>query len=80
MHLAQTIMREIEGIPEERLSSVLAYVRFIRLGLDRDDKQIGRGFDEALTAIRATVNPLNLNEEDIAAEICAVRENHARRT
>jgi hypothetical protein len=76
--LAHTIMQEIEGIPEERLTSVLMYVRFIRLGLDQDDKQIEHRFAQALRSLRATVEEMNITEEDVAAEIRAVRaKNHA---
>ena len=72
-NLEQTIMREISTLPEDRLNEVLRYIRFIKLGLaDRDE--IGKRFDKALESIRARAKEMNITEEDIEAEIRAVRE------
>ena len=72
--LAQTIMHEIEALPEARLPNVLAYVRFLKLGLDADKKEIAARFDKSWARAKARAQTLNLTEADIEAEIRAVRE------
>jgi hypothetical protein len=72
-NLEQTIMREISTLPEDRLNDVLKYIRFIKLGLTESD-EIEKRFDQALDSIRARAKEMNITEEDIEAEIRAVRE------
>ena len=72
-NLEQTIMREISTLPEDRLNDVLKYIRFIKLGLTESD-EIEKRFDKALNSIRARSKEMNITEEDIQAEIRAVRE------
>lgn len=72
-NLEQTIMREISTLPEDRLNDVLKYIRFIKLGL-ADSDEIEKRFDKALKSIRARAKEMNITEEDIEAEIRAVRE------
>lgn len=72
--IAQTIMREIESLPENRLANILAYVRFIKLGLDLDEKEIEERFERSWEQVRARAKKLNITPEDIEAEIRAVRE------
>lgn len=72
-NLEQTIMREISTLPEDRLNEVLRYIRFIKLGL-ADSDEIKKRFDKALESIRARAKEMNITEEDIEAEIRAVRE------
>ena len=70
--LEQTIMLEISTLPETQLADVLKYVRFIKLGLaDSDD--IEKRFDESWERVRARAKELNITQEDIDAEIRAVR-------
>lgn len=72
--LEQTIMREIASLPENRLTSVLAYIRFLKLGLDLDEKQIEERFERSWKQVRARAKQLNITQEDIETEIRAVRE------
>ena len=72
--LEQTILREIATLPENRLTNVLAYIRFIKLGLDLDEKQIEERFEISWKQVRERAKKLNITQEDIDAEIRAVRE------
>jgi hypothetical protein len=72
--LEQTIMREIATLPENRLANVLAYVRFIKLGLDLDEKQVEERFETSWKQVRERAKKLNITPEDIDAEIHAARE------
>jgi hypothetical protein len=72
-NLEQTIMREISTLPESRLPEVLKYIRFIKIGLaDRDE--IEKRFDESWKRVRVRAKEMNITQEDIDAEIRAVRE------
>ena len=73
-NLEQTILREIATLPEDRLSSVLAYIRFLKFGLDMDQEEIERRFEKSWKRVRTRAKKLNLTQEDIDAEIRAVRE------
>lgn len=72
--LEQTIMREISTLPESRRADVLAFIRFLKLSIPRDRKEIEERFDKSLKSIRARAKELNITQEDIDAEIRAVRE------
>jgi len=72
--LEQTIMREIAALPDDRLPNVLAYVRFLRFGLDADDKEIEERFEKSWKRVRARAKRLGITQEDVEAEIRAVRE------
>ena len=72
-NLEQTIMREIAALPESRLTNVLAYVRFLRLGL-ADDAEADRRFDASWKRVRARAKKLKITPDEIEAEIRAVRE------
>ncbi len=72
--LEGAIQREVAALPEACRANVLAYVRFLQLGLDADDAEIERRFDRAVKSIRARAKKLNITPEDIDAEIRAVRE------
>jgi len=72
--LEQAIQREVAALPEARRANVLAYVRFLKLGLDADDAEIEKRYDKAVKSIRARAKKLNITPEDIDAEIRAVRE------
>lgn len=73
-NLEQTIMTEISTLPETRLPDVLAFIRYLKLSIPKEQKEIEERFDEALTSIRARAKDMNLTDEDIEAEIRAVRE------
>ena len=70
--LEQTIMTEISTLPETRLPDVLAFIRYLKLSIPKDQKEIEERFDEALKSIRARAKEMNITDEDIEAEIRAV--------
>lgn len=72
--LEQTIMTEISTLPETRLPDVLAFIRYLKLSIPKDQKELEERFDNALKSIRARAKELNITDEDIEAEIRAVRE------
>ncbi|MCI0553526.1 MAG: hypothetical protein L0287_21480 [Anaerolineae bacterium] len=69
----QTLLEEIATLPEARRADVLAFVRFLKISI-RDDEALEREYDEAIQDARATALKYNITEEDIDAEIRAVRE------
>jgi hypothetical protein len=73
-NLEQTIMREIATLPEARRPDVLAFVRFLKLSIPDEQDELEKRFDKALKSIRARAKKLNITQEDIDAEIRAVRE------
>lgn len=73
-NLEQTIMQEISTLPETRLPDVLAFIRFLKISIPREQKEIEENFDKALKSIRARAAEMNITDEDIAAEIRAVRD------
>jgi len=66
-------MLEISTLQESQLADILKYIRFIKLGLS-DSKEIEKRFDESWKRVRARAKELNITQEDIDAEIRAVRE------
>ncbi|MDQ3004533.1 MAG: hypothetical protein M3R47_04015 [Chloroflexota bacterium] len=73
-NLEQTIMIELSTLPETRYADVLAFIRYLKLSIPRDQKEIEERFDQALKSIRARAKEMNITDEDIEAEIRAVRE------
>ena len=69
----QTLLREIATLPEARQADVLAFVRFLKISLP-DKEKIKADFKEALQDAQATAQKLNITQEDIDAEIRAVRD------
>jgi hypothetical protein len=69
----QTLLREVATLPESRQADVLAFIRFLKISI-RDDGELEREFDEAIKDARATALQYNITEDDINAEIRAVRE------
>lgn len=72
--MEQTIMLEISTLPETRLADVLAFIRYLKLSIPAEDKDIEERFDKALKSIRARAKEMNITDEDIEAEIRAVRD------
>jgi hypothetical protein len=70
----QTLLSEVASLPESRRADVLAFVRFLKLSIPNEDKQLEARFDQALKSIRARAKKLKITPEDIEAEIRAVRE------
>jgi len=71
--LEQTLLRELSTLPEARVADVLAFVRFLKISLP-DKEKIRDDFKEALQEARAIAREQNITQEDIEAEIRAVRE------
>ena len=69
-----TILRELSDLPEARRTDVLAYIRFLKLGL-ADEKGIEKRFDVSWKKVRARAKKLNITLTDITAEIRAVRDS-----
>ncbi len=69
----ETLLKEVATLPESRYADVLAFIRFLKISI-RDDSELEREFDEAIKDARATALKYNITEEDINAEIRAVRE------
>ena len=72
--MEQTILLEISTLPERRLADVLAFVRYLKLSIPTEEKDLEERFDKALKSIRARAEEMNITDEDIEAEIRAVRE------
>ena len=73
-NLEQTIMLEISTLPETRHADVLAFIRYLKLSIPSDRKELEERFDKTLKSIRARAKEMNITQEDIDAEIRAVRE------
>ena len=73
-NLEQTIMIELSTLPETRYADVLAFIRYLKLSIPRDQKEIEERFDQALKSIRSRAREMNITDEDIEAEIRAVRK------
>ena len=69
----QTLLKEVSTLPEARRADVLAFVRFLKISLP-DEEKIRADFKEALKDARATAKQYNITEDDINAEIRAVRD------
>jgi len=69
----QTLLREVATLPESRQADVLAFIRFLKISLP-DGEKIKADFKEALKDARETAQRLNITQEDVDAEIRAVRD------
>jgi hypothetical protein len=75
----QTLIQEISTLPESRQADVLAFVRYLKLSIPSEELEINKRFEKSLKSIRSRAKKLNITQEDIDAEIRAVRDIHARR-
>ena len=71
--IEQTIMLEISTLPETRHADVLAFIRYLKLSIPSEQKELEERFDKALKSIRARAKEMNITQEDIEMEIRAVR-------
>jgi phage regulator Rha-like protein len=69
----QTLLREIATLPESRQADVLAFIRFLKISLPNEEK-VRHEFKEALKDARDTAKTYHITQEDIDAEIRAVRD------
>ena len=72
MALQETLIREIQTLLEPRMVDVLAFVRFLKIGL-ADEQTMERRFVSALARARTLAAERGITERDIAEEIEAVR-------
>ena len=68
-----TILRELDDLPEARRADVLAFIRFLKLGL-ADEKGLEKRFDESWKKVRIRAKKLKITQAEINAEIRAVRD------
>jgi hypothetical protein len=73
--MEKAIMLEISTLPERRLADVLAFVRYLKLSIPPEERDLEERFDKVLKSIRARAEKMNITDEDIEAEIRAVRES-----
>jgi len=66
--LTNVILRELAGLPEARQADVLAFVRFLKIGL-ADVETTAQQFDRALEQARKIAESQNITAEDIEDEI-----------
>ena len=72
MPVREAILRELDELSEARQAEVLAFLRYLRIGVaDRAD--VDRGFAEALAVIRRTASERSLTERDVEGEVEAAR-------
>ena len=69
----QILLREVATLPESRQADVLAFIRFLKISLP-DKEKIRADFKEALKDAQVTAQSLSITQEDIDAEIRAVRD------
>ena len=72
MSLKETLIQEIEALPEKRQADVLAFVRFLKIGL-ADEQTVESRFTDALTRARAIAQERGITEQDVEDQIRAVR-------
>jgi hypothetical protein len=68
----ELLLQEVETLPEQQQADVLAFVRFLKIGL-ADKQTIERQFVEALARARALAVERGITDRVIAEEIQAVR-------
>lgn len=74
MTIEQTILLELSTLPESRRADVLAFIRYLKVSIPTEQKELEERFDKALQSIRARAKDMKITDEDIEAEIRAVRE------
>jgi hypothetical protein len=73
-NLEKTIIEEISTLPEARRADVLTFIRYLKLSIPSGRKELEERFDKSLKSIRARAKKMNITQEDIDAEVRAVRE------
>jgi hypothetical protein len=73
----QALLKEIATLPEARRADVLAFVRFLKLSIPDEELEIEKRFNKSLESIRARSMKFIITQEDIEAEISALRAEHA---
>lgn len=70
--MEKTIMQELSTLPEEKMADVLTYIRFVKFSL-ADAAELEKRFDKSWKRVQARAKKLKITQEDIDAEIRAVR-------
>ena len=70
--LTDVIVKELSGLQASRQADVLAFVRFLKIGL-ADTEKTAQQFDVALNQAREIAESLNITPDDIEAEINTYR-------
>jgi hypothetical protein len=78
INFEEILLREISTLPESRHAAVLAFVRSLKSSLSDEEREIEKRFDRAIKSASARAKKYNITQEDIDAEIRAVREEQAR--
>ena len=73
--LGQTIMREVATLPEDRMANVLAYIRFLKFGLDAGQDEIEKRFEKSWKQVRERTKGLEITQKDIETEYCTPKES-----
>jgi len=66
--LTEVILKELAGLPESQPADVLAFVRFLKIGL-AEAATSSQQFDLAISQARKIADRENISEEDIDQEI-----------
>lgn len=72
MTFKEAILVEVDSLPESKQADVLAFIRFVKIGL-ADPKTLDKRFGDALVRARAIATERKITEQDIEAEIKATR-------
>jgi tRNA A-37 threonylcarbamoyl transferase component Bud32 len=68
----QILLREVSTLPEDKQADVLAFIRFLKVSMP-DRETVKKELLAALAEARAIAKENNITQEDIEAEIRAVR-------
>jgi len=66
--LTEVILKELAGLPESQQADVLAFVRFLKIGL-AEAATSSQQFEQAISQARKIVDQENITQEDIENEI-----------
>ncbi|MDD5306872.1 MAG: hypothetical protein PHU25_06075 [Deltaproteobacteria bacterium] len=72
MNVKEAIVREVDALPEKAQADVLAFVRFLKIGLG-DMRELERRFSSAVRAARLIASQQGIGEAEVASEIRAAR-------
>jgi hypothetical protein len=75
----KTLLDEVAALPKSRQADVLAFIRYLRIGL-MEEEELERQYDAAIAKVRQTAQLYEITEADIETEIRAVRDENARRS
>jgi len=71
MTITETLILELQALSEQQQAEVLAFARFLKIGLSDE-----RRFKTAIQKARRTTRERGITEEDVAEEIKMVRQGH----